>query len=108
MIPIFVMKLVAGGHFVSFFVKSIKLKSTNRLRGLAARAFVTLALHHARLRAGGGQEHGIPAICFELIIENQRSQVGRWIIQCLSSKRPLEIGVELIFRGGNSGLEQMC
>ena len=34
MILIFVMKSVVGGHFVSFFVKSIKMKSTSRLQRL--------------------------------------------------------------------------
>ena len=39
MIPIYVTKSVVGGHFVSFFVKSIKLRSTSGLQGLPARTF---------------------------------------------------------------------
>ena len=44
MIPIFVMRSAVGGHFVSFFVKFIKLKSTRRLQGLTARTFVPPAV----------------------------------------------------------------
>jgi hypothetical protein len=36
MIPIFVMKSVAGGHFAPFFVKYIRLKSPSRLQRLTA------------------------------------------------------------------------
>ena len=43
-ILIFVMKSVVGGRFVSFFVKSIKLKSSSRLQGVTARTFVPLAV----------------------------------------------------------------
>jgi len=48
MIPIFVMKSVVGGHFVSFFVKYIKLKSTSRLQGLTARTFFPPAVGRSR------------------------------------------------------------
>jgi carbon-monoxide dehydrogenase small subunit len=42
MIPIFVMKSVAGGHFVPFFVKYIKLKCPSRLQRLTGKCPVPL------------------------------------------------------------------